>query len=267
MGQSAPVAITRDHIPTLDGWRAVAIILVLAHHFLTSFCAPEGPQPNPSLYAFGDTLAIGVDIFFVLSGYLICTRLLEERARWGRISLKAFYVRRAFRILPPYLLYMIVLGALAALGLVTFVGLDELFWGCALAALLQSPSLRRQTARLLSAPVYFLAVILLISCVWAQPHFELVWQSILLAALLAGTSLHPESTLGRLLEIPAIRWIGTISYSLYIWQQLFVTPYPHRLGWLQDAPWNFVAAFLCATASYYLLERPMMKKGKILAAR
>jgi peptidoglycan/LPS O-acetylase OafA/YrhL len=357
----APAA--HDYIPTLDGWRAVAIILVLAHHFITSFCAPEGPRPNPSLYAFGDTLAIGVDIFFVLSGYLICTRLLEERANTGRISLKAFYIRRAFRILPPYLFYMAVLGTLATLGLVTFVRqevitcllfvrnylprvywhwytghfwslsveehfyliwppllvfagvkrngvrqagllafggalliaawrtldhryqlfvhlepntmdnfrsdvrIDELFWGCGLAVLLQAASLRRNIARVLSVPVWSVAIILLLSCVWMQPHFELVWQSILLAALLTGTSLNPDSIPGRLLEISAIRWIGRISYSLYIWQQLFVAPYPHKLGWLQDPPWNFAAAFLCAAASYYLLERPMMRRGKVLAAR
>ncbi len=311
MPQSAAAVISHDYIPTFDGWRAVAIILVLAHHFITSFSAPEGPVPNPSLYAFGDTLAIGVDIFFVLSGYLICTRLLEERSHRGVISLKAFYIRRAFRILPPYLLYMAVLGVLAALGLATLVGqeaiacllfvrnylprsywhwytghfwslsveehfyliwppvlvlvgvkggvrrtgmlavggglliaawrtldhqyqifahlapntmdnfrsdvrIDELFWGCGLAALLQAPSLRRLTSRVLSVPVWSLAVILLVLCVWAQPHFELVLQSILLAALLAGTSLHPESIPGRLLEIPTIRWIGRISYSLYI---------------------------------------------------
>src|SRR5205085_11805800 len=43
---------------------------------------------------------IGVDIFFVLSGFLITTLLLEERARTGRVSLRKFYARRALRLLP-----------------------------------------------------------------------------------------------------------------------------------------------------------------------
>jgi len=71
--------------PGLDGLRAVAILSVMAGHtwgwlFPGSF--------------------IGVDIFFVLSGFLITTLLLEERARTGRVSLRKFYARRALRLLP-----------------------------------------------------------------------------------------------------------------------------------------------------------------------
>ena len=44
----------------------------------------------------------GVTIFFVLSGYLITMLALREETRFGRLSLAAFYVRRSFRILPPY---------------------------------------------------------------------------------------------------------------------------------------------------------------------
>jgi peptidoglycan/LPS O-acetylase OafA/YrhL len=78
--------------PGLDGLRAVAILSVMAGHTW------EWLVPG----AF-----IGVDIFFVLSGFLITTLLLEERARTGRIALKLFYARRALRLLPA-------LGALVA---------------------------------------------------------------------------------------------------------------------------------------------------------
>src|SRR5262249_54819702 len=66
--------------------------------------------------------AIGVDLFFGLSGFLIGTRLLEERRRTARIHLVAFYIRRSFRILPPYLAYLVALTALAAVGVLATPG-------------------------------------------------------------------------------------------------------------------------------------------------
>jgi peptidoglycan/LPS O-acetylase OafA/YrhL len=60
--------------------------------------------------------ALGVTIFFVISGYLITHLLLREHANTGTISLRNFYVRRAFRILPPCYFYILVVCILAALG-------------------------------------------------------------------------------------------------------------------------------------------------------
>jgi peptidoglycan/LPS O-acetylase OafA/YrhL len=47
---------------------------------------------------------LGVQIFFVISGFVICRLLLREEARYGSFSLEAFYIRRVFRILPPFYL-------------------------------------------------------------------------------------------------------------------------------------------------------------------
>jgi peptidoglycan/LPS O-acetylase OafA/YrhL len=81
--------------PSLDGLRAVSILLVLTWHTNTRLWNRlEGWE--------------GVTIFFVISGFLITTLCLREEDREGRMSLSAFYVRRAFRILP---LYYIVLAA------------------------------------------------------------------------------------------------------------------------------------------------------------
>jgi peptidoglycan/LPS O-acetylase OafA/YrhL len=86
---------------SLDGLRALSILAVLWHH------APR--DPAGSLVAGRGFL--GVDLFFVLSGFLIVTLLLRERRRTGTISLSGFYARRALRIFPPYYLLLAVVAA------------------------------------------------------------------------------------------------------------------------------------------------------------
>ena len=77
----------RPGIPALDGVRAIAVALVLAHH---------GGIPGMG----GGFL--GVDIFFVLSGFLITSLLIDELGRTGRIALGEFWIRRARRLLPAH---------------------------------------------------------------------------------------------------------------------------------------------------------------------
>lgn len=79
--------------PALDGVRAIAALLVVFFH-------SGGPDWLNGW--------LGVQMFFVLSGFLITTLLLREHARKGRISLGDFYRRRAFRILPMYFLVLVV---------------------------------------------------------------------------------------------------------------------------------------------------------------
>ena len=76
---------------SLDGLRCLAIVPVIWHH--------STPRPLPGIWGKGPA---GVDLFFCLSGFLITTLLLREKARTGRIALGNFYVRRALRILPLY---------------------------------------------------------------------------------------------------------------------------------------------------------------------
>ena len=90
-----PFAVTGRHLPALNGLRALAVIGVMAYHLQLG-------------WASGGYL--GVDLFFVLSGFLITTLLLEEWAGTGRVSLAAFWGRRARRLLPTLFL---VVGALA----------------------------------------------------------------------------------------------------------------------------------------------------------
>ncbi len=83
----------------LDGLRCMAIVPVIWHH-----TAMSGPLP---MLHRG---FLGVDLFFVLSGFLITTLLLRERAKTGAISLYKFWVRRFLRLMPAYYGLLIVLA-------------------------------------------------------------------------------------------------------------------------------------------------------------
>ena len=89
--------------PNLDGWRFLAFLAVFYHHcFSTQF---EYIKENP-IYEFvkGTTTNgdLGVDFFFVLSGFLIIYLLISEKKLSGKINVKNFYVRRILRIFPLF---------------------------------------------------------------------------------------------------------------------------------------------------------------------
>jgi peptidoglycan/LPS O-acetylase OafA/YrhL len=77
--------------PGLDGLRGIAVSLVVASHLAIPFALGGG---------------IGVDIFFVLSGFLITALLLEERRRDGNVSYLAFYQRRVLRLFPALAVFL-----------------------------------------------------------------------------------------------------------------------------------------------------------------
>ena len=96
----------RHRQPGLDLLRALAIIVVVIYHAgIMGF-----PLPN-RVHRWG---WIGVDLFFVLSGYLIGGQLLAELARNERLSLGRFYARRALRIMPAYLVILAIYFLLPA---------------------------------------------------------------------------------------------------------------------------------------------------------
>jgi peptidoglycan/LPS O-acetylase OafA/YrhL len=84
-------------IPSLDGLRAVSIALVVLAHL-------NGTRYFPTLPELGNWQLgnLGVRVFFVISGFLITTLLLEESDRTGTVSLFHFYLRRFFRIFPAF---------------------------------------------------------------------------------------------------------------------------------------------------------------------
>ena len=88
----------RRHYPALDFFRAVAIFMVMGNHFRDIINIIPSDTVMGSLFTMGRR---GVPLFFVLSGFLIGGQILEE-LQAGRFSFKKFYVKRLWRILPPY---------------------------------------------------------------------------------------------------------------------------------------------------------------------
>ena len=341
-----------SYIPTLDGWRAIAVSLVIGAH-----SQPMLRNSGTRVGILGANLLVhsgfGVDIFFTLSGYLICTLLLREKARTGTISLSRFYTRRAFRILPPILLYLATLLILveyrllpqiltadflrvlffarnyflgtwytrhfwslaveehfylvvpvfflmlpwkwalrvALFLIVVCIGIrwyefayflptdsvlefrtenrfDGLLWGGIMALLLQKTTIRNWAVRYvtgLTASTTGIAAAILLIAFSGQPLRRTI-TAMALPVLISYTVLHPVHWLGRLLENRFLRWVGRISYSLYIWQMLFLVEGTRPLGRLQSFPFALILPVLCAACSYYCLEKPMIRLGHRLAA-
>lgn len=350
----------RGYLPTLDGWRAIAILMVMVAHAANAVFAPGAGGEDAFWYAVTRYGAKGVDVFFGISGFLICSRLLEEHETHGTISLKGFYIRRALRILPPYAVYLAAIVILAALGTVplgrtelltsiffsrnlfhtisdaaswftghlwslaveehfyllwpgllvfwtpakarrnvvlfalaiaawriiefrlrlleqvlpgvsfyerTDIRLDALLWGCWFALILRDAAWRERLTRLLGGWRWWFLMAALIAVMVLPIPLAMLWQALLIAAVIAGTTLNPDTVVGRFLEAKPPRWIGRISYSLYLWQNLFLIPLgaAWHLGLLQTLPLNIVAAFAAAALSYYVVERRMIKLGHRLA--
>jgi peptidoglycan/LPS O-acetylase OafA/YrhL len=102
MERTEPTVAKLTYQPALDGIRAVAVASVVVFHFFT-----RGASGG----------YLGVDMFFVLSGFLITTLLLIEWSRQQYIDLRAFWARRARRLLPALLLVLAVVALWAAVAL------------------------------------------------------------------------------------------------------------------------------------------------------
>lgn len=115
--RAAPSISSVPYLPGLDGLRALAVLAVIAYH-------ADVPMLRGGF--------LGVEVFFVVSGYLITLLLLAEHERTGRISLRAFWGRRARRLLPALFALLAAVAALSAfvpyLRKSLAVLRDELLW-------------------------------------------------------------------------------------------------------------------------------------------
>jgi peptidoglycan/LPS O-acetylase OafA/YrhL len=139
-----------NRFPALHGMRVLAILSVIAYHVTWIFMAEQGIMLDPAFFTQSLAIFFGMDLFFLLSGFLIGSILLRSIATTGVQHIKRFYIRRIFRTFPSYYLVLTVL--VVAFGLTAhqrqhlvweyvygtnFMPLDRgqtvMFWGWSLA--------------------------------------------------------------------------------------------------------------------------------------
>ena len=114
---TSPKEVVPARIDYIDVWRFLAVVMVIQSHVFVysglkiKLIAPYSDQ----LDRLGE---LGVLIFFVISGFVICSGLVAEKRRSGTICLPAFYLRRFYRIIPPLWLYLSGLLMLDAFGVI-----------------------------------------------------------------------------------------------------------------------------------------------------
>ena len=152
--------------------------------------------------------------------------------------------------------------------------LDTIMMGCLLALLIEMnlwPRIRKAACH----PVAVIAAVSFL--LFAHPPLEERWkgwysmpagislENVAMAVILLYAVFCHESPLGKVLNSRPLRHLGVISYSLYLWQQLFTGPQPPGL------PLNVLFIVVCAELSYFLVERPSLRirdrLEKLLAAR
>jgi peptidoglycan/LPS O-acetylase OafA/YrhL len=290
---------------------------------------------------------VGVDIFFVISGFLITTLMLRERERTGGLNVRGFYARRLFRIVPAYVALLVTVlvltmfgaaqlgardwvaattytvnflhkpawevghawslsieehfylawpllmaaalplarrAALACLALCfglrwvillafpqytqmaelwTFTRIDAIATGCVLAFLACDPRWRARLDRLSDSNLTLLAVGLCLAgslALSASAKFGVgvaySLNAVCIAILLWAAVRRSGSRVGRILNHWTLQSIGVASYSLYLWQQLFLDH--GQTGFVHRFPQNVVFAVIAAVLSYRLIERPFL---------
>ena len=136
------------------------------------------------------------------------------------------------------------------------------------------PRVRDFVTKWLSPWLWLSICAALVAVAFTEPPLGLTLMAFLMPWAIVGTIVRPESLPARLLEWSWLTWIGRLSYSLYLWQQVTISPLWARVGlvspksfWLWQVALSFSAAFGCAIGSYYLVERPLVRWGHRLAVR
>ncbi len=116
--QSAPIPQAERRIAVLDGWRGVSILLVIGGHLLDYRYV--GASTSDFQYRLVEVVSTGgVCIFFTISGFIIVSLAIQEHDRTGGFWTVGFYIRRCFRILPPFWAYVACVAVLGARGFIS----------------------------------------------------------------------------------------------------------------------------------------------------
>jgi peptidoglycan/LPS O-acetylase OafA/YrhL len=345
----------KEIFPSINGLRALSIILVILHHlslkdqiFLPIL--EEYPWSRPVIDILQDG-QFGVNIFFVISGFLITTVMLSEEVATGTLSFKKFFARRMLRIFPAYYFLLFVYFILQNLG---YIHLTLLSWITALTytkdfiwisfdwytahswslsveehfylfwplVFVYGKSFRKEFAIFLIIIVPFFRVIdhfyqlywihdqniftridaISTGVVFALYRKQILnfiknkWQLVFyvfsfilltirvlpawankiqmeaifiplgvsfgtianfaIAFFMMYVVFGPQKILHRVLNTKFLNFIGLLSYSLYLWQQIFIAGSDH---WIGKYPVNILFLSLTALFSYYIIEKPFLK--------
>ena len=251
-------------LPALDGVRALAVLAVVAFHV------------DPALVPSG---SLGVEVFFVLSGFLITRLLLAEHARTGTVRLRGFYARRLRRLVPALVLLVLaqtvvlgvhgrLSGAYAAAAARALSYTDDLFLGYGGTrgpfALTWSLSIEEQFYLLWPAALLALLARLRRSgrpggrpLVPALARLVALAVAVHLLVAHAGTR---DGWLTRVLATAPARWVGRRSYSCYLLHLLVLG----ELTWLRPLGVRLAAvtavALLAADLGYRWVEQPFLRR-------
>jgi peptidoglycan/LPS O-acetylase OafA/YrhL len=147
---------------------------------------------------------------------------------------------------------------------------DAIAAGCLLAGVRERLGATPRYVALLRSPLLWLLVAAIVA-VNAQPFFRLRWlagetfMNVGIAVVIDRFIRYPDTLAGRFLNHRAVAFVGVLSYSLYLWQQIFF----HSEGgrWWSRFPANVVCVIAAALASYYLVEKPMLSLRQRLKSR
>jgi len=349
-----------QRIAQLDGWRGVSIVFVVVGHLINRRYSahPDADYPNIA----GVLSGWGVSIFFVISGFIITKLALREYDQSGRFSVRNFYTRRFFRIIPPFYLYLasvVLFGAFSLIAqrnsetltaaafvcnlpvascgwfanhswtlayeeqfyitfpilfalvahhlrkiigllfvaLVTFpfiqfilhfgeswravasfaFGFSYICAGAAMAAYEEHMKRLVENRRALyisCGAAALLMGLLFLNATFAFPlgspaaYLQSALNRVFLPvsiAWLVGSSVYQSNLFTRALTTPPLLFFGMISYSLYLWQQVFTAG--RNLYISESLLLISPLMFVLATLSYYFVERPCVRLGKHLLSR
>jgi peptidoglycan/LPS O-acetylase OafA/YrhL len=110
LGRFFALDLLDNRFAALHGLRVIAIVSVVAYHVTWIFMGEQGIWLDPRFFAQSLTVFFGMDLFFVLSGFLIGSILLRSASESGTHHLRRFYLRRVFRTFPSYYLVLTILA-------------------------------------------------------------------------------------------------------------------------------------------------------------
>lgn len=334
---------------SINGLRALSIFIVLTHHSILQYRLNNIKWLDPVIQLLNDG-QLGVNIFFVISGFLITSLMLQEEAKTKTVSLKNFYLRRTLRIFPAYYFLLFVYFILQIIGYIHItnqawftsltytkyfnwradwytrhawsLSIEEhfyLLWPLvflagikirkyvAFALILVVPCIRiyahYHTISWLNELTMFMRIdAIAMGCIfalysgviisWMNPHWKKIFYfsiitlfflrylpniadkvhlkfifipigtthgtvaNILIASIIMFSVFGPKGIWFRLLNWKPINYIGILSYSIYLWQEIFLCDTGY---WINRFPQNIICIFAAAICSYNLIEKPFLK--------